>query len=154
MFLILFAQAALLDLLILISGVSISFRQISRFFSFFFSFLSVQRAYFLKLTLFGRVNVDGVFLGNKLVDSRMALLFLATVFERAICFVLKVADQDFPFSVFLRKKKFHDCVYGYYFVCFSIFMTWRGLFNDGHFKFFWEFTKPFFCYCLETLSID
>lgn len=61
-------------------------------FFFFFSFLSVQRAYFLKLTLFGLVNVDGVFLGNKLVDSRMALLFLATVFERAICFVLKVAD--------------------------------------------------------------
>lgn len=37
---------------------------------------------------------------------------------------------------FPKEKKFHDCVYGYYFVCFSMFMTWRGLFNDGHFKLF------------------
>lgn len=77
------------------SGVSISFRQISRFsfsFSFFLLFFLKRPKGLLLETYSGLLNVDGVFLGNKLVNGRMALLFLVTFFERAIYFVLKVAD--------------------------------------------------------------
>lgn len=150
MFLISFAQAALLDLLILTTGVSISFRQISRF--------GVPPPFFFKCSkglllethsVFGLVNVDGVFLSNHLVDGRMTLLFLATFFERAICLCWRWQIRTLPSFCFPKRT---NSLTVFMVIILSALVCLWGLFNDDHIKLFWEFSKPFPLLSMNSVS--
>lgn len=119
-------------------------------FQIFFSFLSKYPKGLLLETHSGLVNVDGVFLDNKFVNGpSFSCYFLWE--SHMLC----VEGGRLVLSLlvcFPKEKKFHDCIYGYYFVCFSMFMNWRGLFNDDHFKLFGEFTKPFPLLSINSVS--
>lgn len=100
-------------------------------------------------SVFGLVNVDGVFLSNQLVDGRMTLLFLATFFERAICLCWRWQIRTLPSFRFPKRT---NSLTVFMVIILSALVCLWGLFNDDHIKLFWEFTKPFPLLSMNSVS--